>query len=629
MIMTGQNGDKMSHHKSNENVIALLDSSTSIDKIKKIVSKTSKIITFDYASHKMLLKNKIKHEISDNYISKLELNEIQNKSYQFSKWAELPHISNLLEYKGFNLGNFFYHEIFIYFLPMLKKLLEVNTISQNFKNYHFFCSANIEPIASLFNESCESIHKKNQKANEFFDDSIKLQNNFFGLKISRTNYFRLKKILEKCISGIFGPKKNSYSNGILFVEFNTNMYGSLFLRLNEKKQKIFFYGRKRPAIWNSNSFSIIKKSNCKIITEDNLSTKNLRDNIRTDSKKLIPKIISMLKNNKSFDSFFSIYEISFWNLIKPFFLDLCERRMKEAIREINLAKTLLEKFHPKCILVLSEIGYTEQFVINQAKYLKVPIILVQHGLFAYDSPESNAHNEFLGSMPLLSNEFIGWGNAVRKYFEQFGISKDKIKILGSIGHDLSYKKKETGLKLKKEFILLATGFATHEHVMDYTIEAIKEYEHALRLICQTILKNKKKLVIKIHPYVQSNFEEKIVKEIDPNISVLRKSDMLSLIESSELIITLAMTSAILDAQIFEKPVVRVPIRNRFGSVDTFRSSPGLTVPITDFENILNKILNDSNFYNQVTKDGKKFVNDCLLNQGNAAENIANFLKNYT
>jgi len=301
--MIGQNGDRMSHHKSNKNIIALLDSSTSIDEIKKIVRKASRIITFDYTSHKMLLKNKIKHEISDNYISQLELDEIQNKSYQFSKWAKSSQICDSLEYKGFNLGNFFYHEIFIYLLPMLKKLLEVNTISQNFKNYHFFCSKNIEPIASLFNESCERLGKKNRTTTEFFDDSIVLQNNFFRLKISRTNYFRLKKILEKSISMFFGPKKHNYSNGILFVDFNTNMYGPIFLHLNEKKQRIFFYSRKRPAIWNKNSFSIIKKSNCVIITEDSLSNKRLKDNIRTDSK-LVPKIISILKNNNFFESFF-------------------------------------------------------------------------------------------------------------------------------------------------------------------------------------------------------------------------------------------------------------------------------------------------------------------------------------
>jgi len=184
----------MSLHKSNKSIIALLDSSTSIDEIKKIVRKASRIITFDYTSHKILLKNKIKHEISDNYISKLELDEIQNKSYQFSKWAKSSQICDSLEYKGFNLGNFFYIEIFIYLLPMLKKLLEVNTVSQNFKNYHFFCSANIEPIASLFNESCERLGKKNRTTTEFFNDSIELQNNFFNLKISRTNYFTMHRL---------------------------------------------------------------------------------------------------------------------------------------------------------------------------------------------------------------------------------------------------------------------------------------------------------------------------------------------------------------------------------------------------------------------------------------------------
>ena len=625
--MIGLNGKIMPSHKLNDDAIALVDSSTNISEIKKIIEKTGRLITLDYESHKTLLKNKIQHEISDNHITSVELDEIQKKSYYFSKWANSSQLNNLLDYKGFNLGNFFYLEIFIYFIPTLKKLWEIHVISQKYNNSKFFCSENLKSMVNLFNKSCEGFGKKNLKTTEFFGDYIELQNNLFRLKISRTNYFRLKKILENSFNALFGPKKNNYSNGILLVEFNTNLYGPLFLKMNEKNMNIFYYSRKRPAFWNASSFSIIKKSNCIVLSGDSLSNKKIEEEIKNDSDKLTLKIITMLKNNNFLESFFSIDNISFWNIIKSSFLKLCERRIKEAIHEVNLARILLENLQPKCVLVLSEIGYTDQVVINQSKQLKIPVILVQHGVFANDSPESHEINKFIGSMPIISDKFLGWGNAIKKYSKQFGISENKIKILGSSVHDSTFKKKDKGLKIKKEFILLSTGFATHSHVIDYSVKANEEYELVLRAICKIVSKAKKKLVIKIHPYAQSIVEERIAKEIDPNISIIKKGDMISLIESCELMITLAMTSAILDAQIFEKPVLRIPLTKRFGAVDTLRASPGLTVPINDFEKTFNKIITSNNFRLQVIKEGKKFVDDCLVNQGNATENITNFLKN--
>jgi len=217
-----------------------------------------------------------------------------------------------------------------------------------------------------------------------------------------------------------------------------------------------------------------------------------------------------------------------------------------------------------------------------------------------------------------------WGVRVK-----FGIPEKKIKILGSLAHDSTFKKAKKGPKFEKKFVLLATGVATNINVNNYTVKANEEYEQALRLICQTISKAKKKLIIKIHPHVQSNLEEKIANEIDPSITVLKNADMASLIESCELMITLAMTTAILDAQIVDKPVFCIQIADEFESVDTFRPSPGLIIPITNFENTFKKILSDNNFRIQVIKEGKKFVDDCLTNHGNTAENIANFLKNYT
>jgi len=338
--------------------------------------------------------------------------------------------------------------------------------------------------------------------------------------------------------------------------------------------------------------------------------------------------MSILKDNSFFKEFFSFNNISFWNIIKPFFFELCERRIKESIQEINLAKKVLEKFQPKGILVLSESGNTEQFVLNQAKKFDIPIFFIQHALGAFDSPKSNTIDEFLGSLPCISNEYLVWGSSTENYAKSFGIPETKIKVLGSQAHDKIFEKSNKKTKLKNEFVLLATGFATHNHVNAYTIKANEEYEKAFKEICKTVSKAKQQLIVKIHPYVDGKNETNMAKQIDPIIKVLQKGDMTLLVESCKLMVTLSGTTAILDAQILEKPVIRIPLHEWWGSPDTHRPSPGLTVEIDDFEEIFKKILTDKKFHQQIINDGKKFVNTCLSNQGKSSAQTALFLKNY-
>jgi hypothetical protein len=624
--MSGKNG-AMSNNNFNCQFIALVDESTHIEDLERILKTNNpKIITFDIDTHKKLKKKNIPHEISDTFLVSKEIDEIQTKCYTFARWANSSEIQKFFQYEGFNLENLFYQEIFIFLIPLLKKLVETQKILEKYTDVTFMSSGLLKQLIDLQNKPCRIITSQKFESNVFQNDYIKLQNNLFGIKISRSNYFKFKKLMEKIISTFFGPKKN-LENGIILTEFNTIQYRSLLFELNQNHLNPIFYGRKRPAIWNASSFSSIKNSKAIIFTEDDLINNEIQTLVLSDTEKIIPKILSILENHDFFEKFFVINKISFWKIIKPFIISLSKRRINEAIKEINLVKYLLEKINPKCILVLSESSHTDQFIISQANKQKIPVILLQHGIGGSDGPESNVINEFTGSMPILSDEFLVWGNATKKYALQFGINEKTIHELGSPSHDKIFTHSNNS-KLKNDFILISAGSATTNHIRDYSITTHEEYEHVLKEICKTVLKTKRKIVIKMHPYLDGKIERDIVKEIDPTIQVINKGNISSLIESCELMITLAVTSAALDAQVLEKPVIRLPLKEWWGPPNTYRTSPGLTVQIEEFETILNKILNESNFRQQVIDDGKNFVNDCLVNQGSSAKSIAAFLKKY-
>lgn len=616
-----------SHTTDPDEPILLVDSSN-ITAVKEFMRENTgfRIISFDYSSHVDLQRNSITHEISDDYLSESDIETLQNKAYQLSDWAADPRIEEYLDYNGFNLGKLFYTDIFIYLIPVLKKLHEVQQIFKEWPSATYYCSGQLYQMMKLINPSVHAISESETTEPEFYYDYIKIQNNILKIKIPRSYYFKFKQFLELGIHYMFGPRKHSASNGTLVVEFNTNQYDRLFINSRSQGEHIVFYGRKRPAFWNLRSFSIIKKSKCTVITPHVLTNKNLDEIISNDLIKINEKAKLLYDQNAFFQSFFSLNGVSFWGIMKPFFVDLCSRRFNETVTELQFAAELLKKFKPKLVMVLSESGYTEQFVIHEAKRLQIPVMLVQHGLGAFDSPKSDEINKFTGSVPILSDMFLVWGNAMARYSKQLGIPDEKIKIVGSPSHDKTFEIAQN-YAAKKEFVLVSAGSTTHNHINDYTVKANEEYLRALRTICKTVTKAGKKLVIKLHPYIDDQNERELAREVDPSIQIIRKGSILSMLQSCEFFITVHITSAILDAQILNKPVLRMPLGEWWGPANYCRPDPGLTVSPENFEEIFTKITRDKDFYDETVRQGRKFVDDCLVNFGTASNKILELVKN--
>ena len=86
---------------------------------------------------------------------------------------------------------------------------------------------------------------------------------------------------------------------------------------------------------------------------------------------------------------------------------------------------MLKKQNCSGIVVWSENGFNEQIVIGVSKKLKIPVILLQHGIYA-DDPKANEQNKFSGLLPLKSDKFAVWGKAMSDYAKNYGIDTEKI-----------------------------------------------------------------------------------------------------------------------------------------------------------------------------------------------------------
>ena len=605
--------------------IILLDSIESVESIENEFMKLNdtRIITFDYVSHKSLLKNEIEHEISDNYLDEKEYESIQNKSMSLTKWYD-GELSKLLEYEKVNLGRVFYVEFHHYLLQILKKTLEVKKIVNELQDVDLIASPKLFNIVKEFNPSVILFDGKMEKKEDFLDDSIKFRlTNSMKFDLSRKSYQKLKGASEKIFSNIRANQMKNEEKSILFVEFDPIKYEKLFKISKEYSLNFILFNRRRPSIWNLKSYQIIKNSDCIIANADDVLDENLHNIIQEQQEEIVKKIEKFWDKEEFFESFFVFDNESFWKIIKNDFLKLCTSRMKDAITEINITKRIFEKFKISSIVCWSENGFNEQIAIGLGQNMKKRIFLLQHGLYA-DSIDSISQNEFSGVLPKNSNNFLVWGSITEKYARNIQFSETEIEIIGSPSYDSIIDNEDHGEK----HILIATT-STSNKIGDFLIKDRENYEKTILKICQSLENMEKEIIIKIHPFEDEKYLTELVKNLNPKIRIIKKGNIIPLIKSCEVFISLDMSTTILEAQLLKKPVIsintgKVPYNDES---TIFESNSCDRVKIEEFEKTITKIIHDDDYRFDLIRRGTNFFNEYVGNQGKGSKKLFSYLEN--
>ena len=626
--MIGINGQNIMLNKpSNVLEIFLFDSSCNLKELNQdIEDKNSLVITFDYESHQLLNKNNIKHEISDNYLNRLELETIQKKSYELVEWFKEENL-NELEYKGINVGSLIRVEFNYFLVPFLKNFVTIIKIYQKYNSAEFRTSILLHEIVRTLTNNVKKLNKNSVTKEEFYYDSItiplKIKNHSFSFKLSKNRFLKLKNISEKSIHRFFGPKKlHMNKKSILLVEFDPVRYRH-FLSTSKNASSIMLYNRRRPTIWNSNSYNSIKKSKCRIVTLYDLMNKNLEINIKNGESSVEDKISSFLSNTDFLEAYFSIYEHSFWKIIEKKFKNLLKKRFIDSIKEIEIASKLLEKYQFSSIVVWSESGSTEQIIIKLAKKHSIPVVLFQHGLFFDDeSKATNRMNKFQGVFPVDSDETIVWGHIEKNHQLKNGIKEEKIQVLGNPYYDRIRNRPNP----KTNHILLATSGPVIENSIDLTIETIEKNQATIKKICEVTTNLQKNFVIKLHPSPDEFDPTSLAREINPRIKVHKTGEILKLIEDCDVFVVIDISTVILDAQLLGKPVICVQVKDSgYGIPSVLTSNSCLIANKDNFQEILMRVLTDSKYRQEAIERGYNYARSYVVNVGCASEKILEYL----
>ncbi len=605
--------------------IIFVDNLTSINEIENFSNHSDvKIISFDYTSHIKLTEKNIEHEISEIYLTQ-DTKKLQKQCYEFLNWYDLDIIKKNTSFLNVNISRLYNDQLIHKIIKILKNFSEIKVVVKQFPNLEYFASGDLLLISKLWIKCINEI-PNSQKMKFYFDDieiGINIGKKNIKISIPNSLYKKIKNIVEKVLELILQNKNLSKKNTLL-VEFNTKKFKKFFLESKNHNKSIAYYGRRRPGIWDLESFKIIKNSQCKIVTS-NIMKGDILKTYKKNILEIKEKYLELLNSNKELNKFFSIDDISIISVISPIIKLLIIDRLEEIVFEILLAKQMFEGVPIDSVLLLSEIGMTEQIIIQLANQKEIPILHLQEGLH-YDTQEAYEHSKFQTAFLEFASKYVAWG----KFSKEFQVSVGKIPVenvieLGSpYFSELRYSDNENS----EEYVLLATMPPQIEQINGINVRNLEKYLKDILKICKIVSSQKKKLVIKLHPTADILNISKTIKEKFPDIEVIQKGDINPLIQKCSILIVTGISTVIVQGQILQKPVISIPLIDyNWGKPSVYTENSCLLIELDELTLILKKIYNDSIFKKQLIENGNKFLKNCLKNKNNSSKMIWNYIKN--
>ena len=612
--------------------IILVDSSTNIDNLKNSLSKEKNrlIITFDYTSHKKLENEKIIHKISDDYVSDQNYKDIQKYVYKFSYWYLNDNFSKLLTYDGINLAKLFLDELINFFVRFLKKFKEIETIYNLYPQKKFVANGELDDIINFFTTNVNSNPSIKKNSLEFTHDLIKVSLKIANFKrdifIKKTSYLKIKNLVDILSKIISNSKTNNNNKKILFSEFNTERFSDLFIESKNHNTEIYFLGRRRPPFWNFSTLKTMLRSKCRIITDGDFEQKTILKNINSTLDQVKSQFEKLWKYDTLLNEYFLFEDYKIFKLIKPTLNELLDKKLFKTLYEIELANQTFQKFNFDYSVIINESGFSEQIISSLSKKYQIPCIHMQEG-FHWDSIGAKENLSSQGVFLEDAEKLAVWGEIDKKLAIEIGkISPEKIHVIGAPRYDQLFRTDSSN----EDYILLASSADPQpEEIEGLRIPKIEKYLNDIIKISKIISKLNENLVIKLHPSpTQLTNIAEIISTIDPKISVSSYGEISSLLPSAKLLISVGISSAMIEAMILKKPVLFIPgIDYNWGEPSIIPTNGCLFSNMSEFENNLKNIIYVTNHNNY--ESSQNYLKKLISYQGNASSQFYKFLKNYS
>jgi hypothetical protein len=593
-----------------------------------------KIFCLSYSSHKNLKQIGIQHEIGEYSLTDKDKKIIDQMTLDATtNWYNHKELQNYLLFKDINLGSLIELELLHYFLSLYRNAITIMRIIEIEKPSRIVTSSYLNDFVKQLcrEKSITVIEITEIQQPELYGDKINIKFNFgnkpLSFHISRNTFLKLRKFIQKSLNVFFNftPDYDSKQQSILLIDFNPVIFDDLLSELSKSKKNILLLNQRRPAIWNLDSFKIVKKSNSKIVDLGHFE-KFLSFDSKTIVHIFLQELSKMWNLDSIFNKIFEINSIPFWGSIKNSFIKTCNQRFEESLHRILLLEKFFEKTNISSILEWAETGQEEKELLHVSRKKNIKSFMLQHNLFPYSLSWLSYERFVIGfSYPFLSSKQIIWDSLTNEQAIISNTSKENILLLGSPKHDKFFKSK---INKSKGIILLATTAPTNISIEMSPFESYEKFESFIREVCH-ICKQipNKQLIVKPHPQADyyTNITE-LIKEIDPAIQIIYDADLVELIGSCDLLITFNNSTIALESIILDKPTISLQFEKWAEEDKIVKTDALMSISeLSDVEKGINEMLFDSNIQNKFKQNRKSFLK-LFVNPGSSSNKIAKFLE---
>ena len=595
-------------------------------------NNNTKIFSCDYTSHKKLQKLGISHNIAENILDYDQRIEIFNIAKKFQNWHKNDSLKEF-NLTGVNLlGLIDSVELHLLIIEKLITFFTIKKILEIEEPDSVECSNQIKNMILLINNKklIKVIINSKEEKQDLLWDSINIKQNFMGIpisiKISRAKFHKLKNILDKTVSSVFGlwfDFKNKNKKTILILEMYPPTYKNLFENLITKDMNLIIINQRRPVTYDLKSIKVLKKSNCKLISKKDLFGKKDLEEITKAKKEFSQK--KQIWEDDSLNKIFTIDDLIFWPLIKNELKQVFTTRMDEYVESVFFAKKVFSKINISCILSLYDTGETEK-VFLESKNEKIDSFLLEHG-FNLFFEDSKIFGRF-GSYDNFKDNMVVWSDLQKKsLISNYKINSEKILAIGSPRYDQLIKMKKSNENKKFLRVLIAPTPITQMQGFD-TTDIHEKFENVIIKLCK-IFENLEnvKIIFKLHPSQSEHNNEikQIIQKYSKKFSIYLLNPVSELIQKSDLVIAISpegwdATTISLESMILEKPVMNIVLDEKIYEFEYIKQNAVVAISNTsDLEKKIKQILFDKELREDLIINSRKFVKSFLKNHGSASK----------
>ena len=604
------------------------------EKLSELKEENADFIAFDYISHKILAKNKIKHNLIDDYINENDRKEIFQfcstclKQYERSNESDLKfHNIDLVSIVDRNE----LHEFLMDLVPKIKALKKIiekklyDTIFVSSDLYEIFVNTKFGANIKFLNKI-----EKNLLTLEKVDIPLNFEIMETKFTISRKKYKMLKGNIEKTTTGLFRLRKN-YENKkkIVLVEFDPEIYYDLLQEINKRGFQPVLVNFRKTATASLRSIKYLKKSNSLIMLAEDWLKKSQFEEIKSARANFLNKIKNVTKNKIFLPNFF-YEEIDFNMIIQEKINNILIQRLDEYLTQILIAESIENAEDVLGIITLNFSGETEK-IFSRIKS-DIPVILLQHAFANYT--KSISYFDILDDYHLIKHKIAVWGNIIKDYLIQVkSIPENKIIVSGSPKYD-SYSKIKKNKKNQK--IMLVTLRPIITHMEGPRIELYEKYEKTLHKLIQ-ISKHVKNLqiIFKLHP--QQNISNQIIINMikeNEGIKILQFEPIKELLADCDLHVNIApdnfdASSVVLEAMMMGKPTLNIQLQKNEIEFEFIKDNAIKSVYYDS--NIERSVLDLISYRgtDELFSNSQNFLDKYMKNRGNAAKKLIDSIEDLT